>query len=420
MERAMQVSTHHDHVSAEARRSGGSQPAEQYTPALDVVINYLRLACSWPVDRGWLASILGRYVLPFSFACSTIPQLVYCGLGEHSGSFEIFGLLADALGSTMCGLKIFCLQRHTGTILTARSLLDGFAPLEQEVKEEAAALNERSERSAVRLARRFVRTYSTLSVLGITAMAIAVIFDDPSLRWLPVKAPRVVMESRGLYAALASYTIVELYVFPIAIGIYDGLFLTLCLHIACKCEILSLMLRRAVRDLSPDSKDVDSATEESFRQLRQCVVYHHRIIELHHAVESIFSSLALFQIFYNVFGLGTPAFRMLDTSHAEAMRDVLFGMTYVLWTFIQLLSFCYFGDIVAKSSASLAKTCYESFHPTLLKQDSKLATIQQLLPLFAQRPLYLTAGRLFKLTLKLFEDVMKRSYSLYSTVLRMR
>ncbi|XP_052131373.1 odorant receptor Or2-like [Frankliniella occidentalis] len=389
-------------------------PERTYTAALDVVVRYLRMVCAWPEGRGPLARAFS-YVLPYSFASSGVPQLVYFALGEHEDNVELVGFLADALGSSLCCFKMFQLQKHAVTIMAVREILEGFTPMERSVAAHAELLNEHCERRSVTILRRYVRAYSVLSALTVVFMVLAVIRNDP---WYSVKAPRYMMETRPLYLFMVVIATIELYAFPVAIGLYDGMIFTLSLHTACKCDVLALVLEQAVRQ-DADEIGLQDGAEEG-KRMRLCAVYHQQIIRLHRASESIFSTVALCQMFYTLFGLGTPLFRMLNKTQEVEPQDIAFSAVYVMWTFIQLFTFCYSGDIVAKASTRLSLASYVSFHPSLSGKDTQLGRIQNMIVLRAQRPLFLTAGRLTNLTLKLFQDIMRRSYSLYSTVLRMR
>ncbi|XP_052129053.1 uncharacterized protein LOC127750727 isoform X2 [Frankliniella occidentalis] len=386
-----------------------------HTAALDVVVHYLRMICAWPEGRGPLARFLGEYFLPLSFAASGVPQLVYFGLGEHDNNVELFGLLADALGSIISCFKMLHLQKHAVTIMAVREILADFTPMERSLASQALPLNERCERQSATMLRRCIRTYSVLSVIGSFSMILAVIRNDP---WYFVKAPRYMMETRPLFTFMVAISTIELYVAPVAVGVFDGLLIMLSLHLVCKCDVLVLMLRKTVRRDADEIGLQDAA--EQWECLRLCAVYHQHIIRLHRASESFFCTIALCQMFYTFFGLGTPLFRMLDKTQEVDPQDIAYSAAYVMCPFLQLFTYCYSGDIVAKASTRLSLATYGSFHPSLSGKDTKLGRIQHMIVLRAQRPLFLTAGRFTNLTLKLFQDIMRRSYSLYSTVINMR
>ncbi|XP_052119798.1 uncharacterized protein LOC127748824 [Frankliniella occidentalis] len=173
------------------------------------------MICSWPEGRGPLARVLGEYFLPLTFAASGVPQLVYFGLGEHDNNVELFGFLADALGSGLCCFKMLHLQRHAVTIMAVREILDDFTPMERSLASQALPLNEHCERRSATLLRRYIRTYSVLSIIGSFFMILAVIRNDP---WYHVKAPRYMMETRPLFILMVVISTIELYVFPVAIA----------------------------------------------------------------------------------------------------------------------------------------------------------------------------------------------------------
>ncbi|XP_052119797.1 uncharacterized protein LOC127748823 [Frankliniella occidentalis] len=406
-----------------------------FVEALDVVARYLRMVCAWPEGRGPLARALS-YVLPYTFASAGAPPLVYFALGEHDDNVELVGFLADALGCCLCGFKMFQQQKHAVTkssanspcpaiiptvnpclkhpgvpqIMAVREILDGFTPMERSVAAQAEPLNEHCERRSVTILRRFMRAYSVVSGLTIFFMIVAVIRNDP---WYCVKAPRYMMETRPLYITMVVLATTSLYTFPVAIGLFDGLILTLSLHMACKCDVLVLMLRQAVRQ-DADEIGLQDGAEEG-KHLRLCAIYHQQIIRLHSASESMFCTVALCQMFYVLFGLGTPLFRMLNKTQEVLPQDVAFGIVYVMFTFTQLFTFCYSGDLVAKASARLSSATYSSFHPSLSGKDTRLGRILHLIVLRAQRPLFLTAGRLTNLTLQLFQDVSDEALVCYQT-----
>ncbi|XP_052130131.1 odorant receptor 82a-like isoform X2 [Frankliniella occidentalis] len=362
-----------------------------HSSALDFVVHYLQLICSWP-----LAQVICEYVLPLSFAATAVPPLLYYALGEHDNSAELVSFMADALGSMMCAIKMLALQKHAVTILAVRKIEEEFTPMERKVATQAVTLNERCEKRCTTLMRCFVYSYGMLSVVAIAGMLQAVIRNDP---WLSVKAPTFVLQTRPIYIFTVVTSIVEYSLFPVTVGIFDSLLITLCLHIASKCDVLALMMRKLVCEEAAE----DGAAK--LRCLRLCAVYHQQIIRLHGAAESIFCTTALCQMVFTLFGLATPLFRILGKTTAVTVHDIAFGALYVAYTFMELFTFCYFGDVVAESSALLSTAIYGTFYPSLSPKDTLVARIQNMILLRTQRPLFLTAGRYTNLTLNLFQDV---------------
>ncbi|XP_034234204.1 uncharacterized protein LOC117641173 [Thrips palmi] len=375
--------------------------------ALEVVERLLRLACSWPEGRNRLRYWIGVYLLPYSFAFTIVLPAACFAAGMHASAMDRVDLLTDGVATSLCFVKLRCLQRHASTLLEVRRLLrDHFTPLEETVVMEAREANKRCERRAGRLAIGYVALYSSLSICGSIIMFFSLISGKPEDRRLTTKAPQAFLHNDYLFWPVLCGISVELYIFPIATGTFDALFLTLSLHLVCKCNILWVLLRRA--------QATDHANAPN--RIRDCVIYHQLIIRLHKLTEGIFSGVTLYQMIYILFGVGTPGIRILNGSLNGDTSKTLFAISYVWWNICQLLTFCWFGDKVAKMSLDLSDGAFWTFEPWQQRSGHHL----HLMMLRAQKPLYLTAGRFTNLTLRLCLDIMKRSYSLYSAMNRIK
>ncbi|XP_052121597.1 uncharacterized protein LOC127749061 [Frankliniella occidentalis] len=398
----------------------------QMITVLEVVERFLRLTLSWPVGRGRLATLLGVHVLPYFFGVTVVLPLACLGL--HSSTMQRVDLVSDAAATSLCFFKLRCMQSHARTLLAARHLLeDHFTALELPVQAEAAAANAHCARRTNRLAKGYVLVYSSLSISGMAIMGLSVLSGDPRDRKLTTRTPEAVLREDYLFWPCLLGIGVELYLFPIATGIFDALFLTLCLHISCKCDILCLLLRhfrsgregalRAVADVPPSSE------RGAVTRAQDCVVYHQLIIRLHHMTESIFFRVTLLQTIYILIGVGTPILRITNGTLSDDPYKLTFALAYACWNICQLLTFCWFGDIVAEKTANLSEEASAAFEPSLGTRGRGAGAdgvCLHLMILRAQRPLYLTAGRFINLTLRLCLDIMKRSYSLYSALNRLK
>ncbi|KAJ1526449.1 hypothetical protein ONE63_009583 [Megalurothrips usitatus] len=180
-------------------------------------------------------------------------------------------------------------------------------------------------------ARRFCRwltsVYLPLSVSGFV-INIFGMTQSREERALNIKSASVVTRSDWLYWPVwcASFTVFS--TFGFISGGYDMLFLSLCMHISSKCQLLQVLIRHA----SQPERTVDeggwlqfwrddgsafgrapsaSSAAHVERALRTCALYHQQIIKLRDTMEQVFAPVSLVLMGYLLMGLGVPAIRML-------------------------------------------------------------------------------------------------------------
>ncbi|KAJ1524522.1 hypothetical protein ONE63_011014 [Megalurothrips usitatus] len=369
------------------------------------------MAFSWPADQWrhpW-QRVLGSYVLPGTFLTTFVLPML-CVLTEDAETTNPLGrmdLVNDAVASSLVCFKLRCLQKHTPTLVEVRRLLhDCFAPMEAPVQAAASESNARCERRTARLSKGYMLVYSFMSWSGMAIVILSALTGDPADRKLTTKAPDGLLLNDYLYWVFLLNTAVEIYLFPIVTGIFDSLFLTLCLHIACKCDILWLLLQRLGRE-HEDGK---------VSSLKNCIRYHQLIIRLHQLTEGMYSGVTLYQTTYILFGIGVPVIRLTLGSPDSDRSKIIFDVAFACWNTGQLMTFCWFGDKVARMVSPGAN---KRLRP-LPEAATATGHYLQLMTQRAQRPLYLTAGKFSNLTLRLCLDIVKRSYSLCSAIINVR
>ncbi|KAJ1531778.1 hypothetical protein ONE63_000435 [Megalurothrips usitatus] len=125
-----------------------------------------------------------------------------------------------------------------------RTLQHGFQAMEAMAEAEAEEANARCSARCRTISRRFAWFYVPLC-LSASLLIVCKAFSPPDERGVLVNFPRFLLESDLTYwpifvASLGAFVNFFFY----SVG-YDTLFLSLCLHLSTKCDILKVMLRSA-------------------------------------------------------------------------------------------------------------------------------------------------------------------------------
>nr|QZA75627.1 odorant receptor 27 [Plutella xylostella] len=174
-------------------------------------------------------------------------------------------------------------------------------------------------------------------------------------------------------------------------------------------DLLSHELTR-VGDGSEDPAGSLGYSIECNKRAVHCLKYHQKIIRFVEEIESIFGVAVFCQFASSCIIACMTAFRMTITNEPTQIINLVF---YLLTILIELLVYCYFGDVLINKSQQVAEAVYaSSWQQTSLKTQRSL----MLLMLRAQRPLSITAGKQFNLSLETFVVILKSSYSYFAVL----
>ncbi|XP_052129369.1 uncharacterized protein LOC113207416 [Frankliniella occidentalis] len=429
---------------------------------LQMPVFYMRAVFLWPEGLSAMQRFLARYVFPLFNTQIVLGGLAFIVLEEHPNFMPPLTTAGDCMAASVLIAKLIVLRRAGPRLVEMRRQLQyGFKMFESQAEPEASRVNARCVSRCRTISRRFAWLYLPLSVSA-ALLLIFNAFAPADQRHIIANAPRALLICPYTYWPLFVCNMGGIVTFLFFSAGYDTLFLSLCLHLSCKCEILRVLLRRAGKHhglalqkeagdggahdqvkknyefehWNDDGTAFDANSHAGSRRemddhLRSCVRYHHMVIRLRDETERIFSGVSLFQMLYVLLALCIPALRLLHEKTISAV-DVVFILLYFAWNFSQLLFYCWFADVLAEASEEVSVAAYAALRPpavdgAALGLDSPVCSLGRaggatlrLITLRAQRPLHLTAGRITNLTLVLYLEIIRRSQSIFSYLIRLR
>nr|QZA75634.1 odorant receptor 44 [Plutella xylostella] len=148
----------------------------------------------------------------------------------------------------------------------------------------------------------------------------------------------------------------------------------------------------------------------NYTEAVNCVKYHMKIISFVNELEAIFGLPVFIQFVASCIVIGLTAFKIVMTNEPIQLLTLVFYLVCIL---SELLVYCYFGNIIMHKSEVVAAAAYDSGW-----ERTSLPTQRMLLLLMrrAQRPLAMSAGNMFHLSLLTFTAILKSSYSYFAVV----
>ncbi|XP_034253036.1 uncharacterized protein LOC117652320 [Thrips palmi] len=387
--------------AAKVPEAAAAKVADEADGVLALPVLLMKCVFLWPDSQNVVTRFIANRIYPLSISVLILSSLGYIVEGNYESGMTALTNFGDALASTSCLLKLLLLSREGPQLARMRRRLQtDFAAMEGLAEPEASAANAHCTRRCRTISLRFMLFYVPLcsSAVGVIILNA---FNPPEKRKLTFDVPRILVVNDFLYYPLVSLAVMACTTFYFYSVGYDALYLSLCKHMSCKCDILTLMLRRAGQRAAqrPSAeaastradakqynfeywKDDGSAMEAGSRNgrrdevqenLRTCVLYHNMIIRLRDEAESIFAGVSLFQMGYILLGLGIPGLRLLREASFKPM-DVMFLAFYAGWNFSQLLFYCWFADELAGAVRSASVITPEKRCPIGVSKNSFVRT----------------------------------------------
>ncbi|XP_054728310.1 odorant receptor 7a-like [Anastrepha obliqua] len=149
-------------------------------------------------------------------------------------------------------------------------------------------------------------------------------------------------------------------------------------------------------------------------ELKMCIKDHQSLIELYNVIAPIISVTIFIQFMVTACCIGTTLINIGIFANEFSSR--IASCIYILAVVVEIFPTCYYAQCLIDDSNQLSNVI---FHSQWIDQSKEY---RQLLIFFmqrAQRPMYLTAGKLFPVTLNSFVSIAKFSFSLYTLIEKM-
>ncbi|KAI9589883.1 hypothetical protein GQX74_008051 [Glossina fuscipes] len=159
---------------------------------------------------------------------------------------------------------------------------------------------------------------------------------------------------------------------------------------------------------------VSKSHEETYEELKLCIIDHKNIIEIYNIVSSIISITIFVQFTITATILGITLINIL--LFATNFASIVASCFYVLAVVVEIFPLCYYTQYLMDESNLLAEVV---FHSNWAEQH---LPYQKMLIFFmqrSQRVMEFTAGKLFPITLNSFLSIAKFSFSLYTFIKEM-
>nr|ALD51462.1 odorant receptor 42 [Locusta migratoria] len=255
-------------------------------------------------------------------------------------------------------------------------------------------------------------------------------------RRLPVANPHWIDTSKtALYAFLYVVQFPSIFYFVgISVGL-DGFFATTMIHVATQLRLLSLRLSglnhggsriSSVTKFSEDNKsDLPSPlrvreierldeSEGMYQQLVQEIKRHQEIVSFVKFLEAVMSPVAFVQFLFSV---GSICVTLFQSTFNPRPDVVLKCAMYLPTPAFQIYIYCWCGHDIMEEGARVSLAAY-SCAWTGASKRSKDAL--RMLACSTQRPLLLSAGKIYPVSKATFLSMINASYSLFAVLQQMR
>ncbi|XP_004534194.1 odorant receptor 30a-like [Ceratitis capitata] len=150
--------------------------------------------------------------------------------------------------------------------------------------------------------------------------------------------------------------------------------------------------------------------DEALANLKQCVVYHSKIIKFGENLEELYSLMSLLDIsLYCISVCLMLVYLTMDFTWPLLFKGViviLFLTTLIFLTY-------HVADVLTHESMNIAELAYNT---NWMDRDKEFRSCIQVIIVRSQRPLMLTAGGFQPMNMKTFLAIMRASYSFFSVL----
>ncbi|KAK2578377.1 hypothetical protein KPH14_000846, partial [Odynerus spinipes] len=184
----------------------------------------------------------------------------------------------------------------------------------------------------------------------------------------------------------------------------DYLFAFLAFHIAAQFAILRCSIKDALQNT------------QYFRQsIKTLVLKHYRVIRLAQTLEDQFNMIILQQLVGTIIHICISIYNWIVVRVDDTGQNIqlICFVAYGSNTMITLFVYCYIGECLIQESINFGEAFYDCEWYNIPPIDLKL---MQICTVRARKPLQLTSGKFFVLSLCTFTDTLKASIGYFSVL----
>ncbi|XP_050667293.1 odorant receptor 46a-like [Leptidea sinapis] len=274
---------------------------------------------------------------------------------------------------------------------------------------------------------RFVMTYYSTMCVGAVLVAILAPFTE-NFDVLPtnVAYPFVDINSPSTYVILYVHHVYYKPATCIIDGVMDTLLAAFVASAIGQIEILSFNLRHF--DKLADRKCKRSSVNRSYytkdRQfyinavLKKCIVHYNAIIRYVSMIEKAFSLASALQFMLSVMVLCLVGVRFLSIESPRSHPiQIIWMAIYLTCMLIEIFILCWFGNELILKSLELRQAAYDG---SWMNIDNRSTMLIIVFMERCNRPLRVTAGKIFTLSLATYTNLINWSYKAFALMRNMK
>nr|QJX74309.1 odorant receptor 29 [Ceracris kiangsu] len=400
-------------------------------------VKVLRFGGVWrPASRsGWRPCLFPLY---FASVCGSLLNIITLDMVRSWLLWGDMTAVTFALVSAMTNLngvvKMVHCFRHHDTYSRLVSDLNGLVALQRRYCERNGALKAAFQRACRRAARLTVGCLAYMNVLGQMWCVVPLLSAEPPdarESALPlVSLPGLRSDNRAWYSFAYLVESHAVFYWNFASLGMDMFFASAMIHVTGQLNILNIRLAQLRREgstedqLQPSRSTLngnnrpqerlagDSAT--MYGELCECVKHHQAILRYLEFLESVMSPVALTQFLCSVVAVCVTLYQI--TFNPEGSGVIKCAM-FLPIPALQMFVYCWCGHDIMEAGLSVSLAAYSC---AWVGVGQRVTSALRVVMCRAQRPLQLTAGKVYPVNRDTFLSLINASYTFYTLLRQMR
>ncbi|KAL0821071.1 hypothetical protein ABMA28_005703 [Loxostege sticticalis] len=368
----------------------------------------------------WLQIIYTAIVLWLVCFLPGIGEVVYLlkrreNIGDVAEGLYLF--LSEMY--TYFKVAVFWLNKDKVINLLGYLSCEEFKPVEAEHREII--------RKSIKAARFVMTYYSTMCVGAVSVGIIMPLTENFDILPTNVEYPHFDVYKSPAYETLYIHHIYYKPATCIIDGVMDTILAAFVASAIGQIEILAFNLRhfdlvaerRRKRAVAGNKPSATWTKERHVRAvLKECIVHHNSIIKYVSMIESAFSLASALQFMLSVMVLCLVGIQFLSIENpSRHPMQILWMAIYLTCMLIEVFILCWFGDELIWKSTELRQAAFDG--PWLETNHKTMVFIVIFLER-CKRPLRVTAGKIFTLSLDTYTVLINWSYKAFAVVSNMK
>uniref|UniRef100_A0A0K8TU60 Odorant receptor n=1 Tax=Epiphyas postvittana TaxID=65032 RepID=A0A0K8TU60_EPIPO len=338
----------------------------------------------------------------------------------------------DNIGDIAEGLYLFLSEMYTYIKLSAlwlnkKKIIDLLEYLHREEFKPSEVEHREILRKSIKTARFVMTYYSTICVGAVSVAIIMPLAEDFEVLPTNVEYPYFDVYKSPAYGIIYIHHIYYKPATCIIDGVMDTILSAFIASAIGQIEILSFNLRnfnmiaerRRQRLSRMGNLSNDQSTRYYVRSVFKDIIKHHNsIIRYVSLIESAFSLASALQLMLSVMVLCLVGIQFLSIEEPMSHPIQIAWMAiYLTCMLIEVFIICWFGDELIWKSKELSQAAFDAPWPTT---DPKTAMFIIIFMERCKRPLRVTAGKIFTLSLDTYTNLINWAYKAFAVMRKMK